>query len=293
MAKKNLFRPLNTNVGEEINLTDGKKKTKRKNVQIVYPIFYECGQKMQDTFWKDLFFQAAIGKFPRGFMYKDLFLTYKHNKKIFKRQLPNTVDELIPVFKTFFNEYAGIMSTQDQELYHTKYENCVQELNIINENQTWTSVSKKKIRDNILYQWQIEQAKLHNLNKQQRIQLSSLLHYGFITGAITSDDIFIDNNVISDIASIEWKTDHYELNRDPKIIQTRPTIEKSFKIVDDISYVITESDDYAKIDYQWTKFLDSLEKKNLLSNHSESEVTEGIPTIQSITLENIQTPIID
>ena len=55
--------------------------------EIVYPIFLECCQYTEDTFWESIFTDLAYGKPPYGTYISKGFLCCTHKKKDFSYKI--------------------------------------------------------------------------------------------------------------------------------------------------------------------------------------------------------------
>ena len=83
--------------------------------EIVYPIFLECCQYAENTFWENIFENLAYGKTPYGtFISKD-FLCCNYKKKEFSYKIERKCSKLL--YQEVYNiltKKLGLMSTQEK-----------------------------------------------------------------------------------------------------------------------------------------------------------------------------------
>ena len=72
--------------------------------QVVNKIFFDCVELTDDPMWKNLFNQAAYGKLPRGFLYKESFLSHKKGNKTKRIEVPQAPAEAISACIEFFQD---------------------------------------------------------------------------------------------------------------------------------------------------------------------------------------------
>lgn len=183
-----------------------KKKTTNSNTKkVIHPIFEQAAQLTEDPFWKAELENAARGKFPRGFMYRDGIISYKKGNKIFPEKVPQE-NALLALHSTvrFFQEKGKIRSKRDKEeeerIKREKEENCVQRI------QSWKDIRKETVKEQYLNDYVDRVCDEHDLDDESRKSLLSLLHFGLSLGYIKNDDIVLNENgtCIEDIAPVRF-----------------------------------------------------------------------------------------
>lgn len=102
-------------ISKEIDLSAGIKKAKTNN-KIIYPVFEECSNLIDDKLWVDLFSNCAKGKFPKGFTYTLGYLKYRKGQKMLQVEIPDSPDSALCVVKKFISENGSIFSDSDKKL---------------------------------------------------------------------------------------------------------------------------------------------------------------------------------
>jgi len=100
-------------VKTETKVTNVKKN--KKSVETVNPIFGECEKICDNQFWKNIFANMSIGKFPKKFTFKNNILMYRvkttKSKMLDIGTDPTVVKQQVI---SFLNKNGNIMSEQDR-----------------------------------------------------------------------------------------------------------------------------------------------------------------------------------
>ena len=179
--------------------------TSTNTKKVVHPIFEQAAQLAEDPFWKAELENAARGKFPRGFMYRDGIISYKKGNKIFPEKVPQE-NALLALHSTvrFFQEKGKMRSKKDKEeeerIKREKEENYVQRI------ESWKDIRKETVKEQYLNDYVDRVCDEHDLDEESRKTLLSLLHFGLSLGYIKSDDIVLNDNGtrIDNIASVRF-----------------------------------------------------------------------------------------
>jgi hypothetical protein len=246
--------------------TAGSGKARRSKNQpiILHPIFEQCTRHITDPFWISIFNQAAIGKFPRGFLFKDNSLTYKRGTKISRIDLSTDPVTAATELMTFFGRMAGIMSTADQDRSRQELEDRLTE-SVSLHTCTWADIKKKKVREMLIGTFVEDLVKQYELVDRERIQLRSMINLGFILGHFSSTNVQFSQGRIHGIAGLDFDatTRKFSINstcqpRHTKSSKSRQS--RSVKIVD-TETESTSSPGLVSFMALWIKFLESLEKR--------------------------------
>jgi hypothetical protein len=161
--------------------------------KVIHPIFEQAAQLAEDPFWKAEMENAARGRFPRGFMYRDGIISYKKGNKIFPEKVPQE-NALFALHTTvrFFQEKGKIRSKRDKEkeerIKREKEENHVQRI------QSWKDIRKETVKEQYLNDYVDRVCDEHDLDDESRKRLLSLLHFGLSLGYLKNDDIALNEN---------------------------------------------------------------------------------------------------
>ena len=153
--------------------TTSKKKNKYSTI---YQIFDTYKDKINDPYWKSILENCTMGKFIKGFSYKNGLLKYRRKTKGEMIELPKNPYEAAHVAINFFKTFTGKRSSVD-----TKREKLVQEeyilKNLSNNTDNWRSVKSKKMKRSIILNFIYHLSHIKKLNKKQHNELETLIHY--------------------------------------------------------------------------------------------------------------------
>lgn len=211
--------------------------------EILYPVFLECVQCSEDTFWKNTFEDLAYGKPPYGTYISKNFLTCGYKDKEFSYKIERKNPDILykDIYK-LLTKRLGILS--NKEKIRKKVEFYKYERQLKNSRYTWKSIMKKNIKDVLIERYVLKKKKEFNLSSKQSKFLLSLIIISMIFKAITNSDIEYSNGEITNINGIKFTDKHIVIKRN---------IYKN-------NICITEENDNKKkymIDY-WPKFLKNL-----------------------------------
>jgi len=210
---------------------------------IVYPIFLECCNFTENTFWENIFQNLAYGESPYGTYISKDFICCNYKNKKFSYKIEKKESSII--YKDVYNllkNKLGIMSKLER---NNKIEKMDSNLNT--QKNTWNSIKKKNIKSLLIEQYVIRMKKKHKLTIKKSKYLLSLIYICLLFKVLTNKDIIYENNLILDIKGIEISNNCVKITRN---------IYDSDDIINDdiiINNKINMSDN-------WEKFLKELKK---------------------------------
>lgn len=228
------------------------RKVKAKPI-VVHSIFQECAQMTTDPYWLEIYESAALGKFPRGFLFKDGYLTYKRGTKITKLFVPSNVTEAFPLCTNFFTSTAGLMSIEDQERAKRDYEIHTQECSTV-QNYTWNDIKSKRLKQLLLGTFIAELAKMYDLTPKEKNEASTLINLGFFLGYFQSCHVIYESGRIRCITGLQYCLETRAFSIDPTYTPKAPKPKGKHETE-------CKSDGCISFMYIWTKFLENLEKR--------------------------------
>lgn len=240
----------------------GKGRRQKAEVPIENQIFADCSMLVEDPFWKETFNQAAMGRFPRGFMFKDNSLTYKRGSKVHKKELPLDPLEACMISMTFFKEMAGIRSQADQDRERLEIEEQQNDIQSI-ENCGWDDIKKKKIKELLISEYISTSCKDLNLDIKQKKKLITIINIGFLLGYLDSDKISFTDGKIYKIDGLEYNdtTREFTLNISPnmkKMARSRVKAISDEELISQNNCLDRHYMDSVSFIKLWKKFLESL-----------------------------------
>jgi hypothetical protein len=261
-----------------VSQTSSKTKRSKNNKTLINPIFASCAEISTDPFWTSLFNSAAYGKFSRGFMYKDGILTYKRGNKFHQLEVPESPRKAYHLCVNFFSKVAGIMSQTDQEKARRELEEQSRDVPSLY-SCTWADVKKKKkIKDMLIFMYIEELVKRYQLDEKQRLQLRSMINFGFNFGYFGNSNVVFENGRIEEIKGLQFNEETRLFFIDSSCVPkpSKPS-KKSTKNEDvSTSFSLEDNEISPQTNFmaQWKKYLDALEKKMKMRSSSLSRSPE-------------------
>ena len=219
--------------------------------EIMYPIFLECIQLIDDRFWENIFEDLAYGKTPYGtYISKDsLCCNYKDKEFIYKIEKKDPQKLYNDVY-ILLSKKLGLLSQQDKLNKKIDIQKIEEEIKEGRKN--WLSIRKKNIKDLLIENYVINMKNKYSLSIKQAKYLSSIIFIGIIFKIITVKDINYKNGIIEKIDGIEFKNKEIILLRDIYNINLNKT------------NIIIEEKKY--ISLYWEKYIETLEKLDNIFN---------------------------
>ena len=213
--------------------------------EIVYPIFLECCEFIEDTFWKNVFEDLAYGKCPYGsYISKDFFCcNYKNKEFSYKIEKKDTQVLYNDIYDLLVKK-LGLLSHKDKikkKVDFVNIENSIKEYR-----KYWSNIRKKNIKDLLIENYVIDVKNKHSLSIKQARNLLSLIFIGMVFKVITVKDIMYEDGVIQNIEGISFKDKEIVLERDIYEFESNT-----------LPFVIIEKKLMADT---WEKYLENLKK---------------------------------
>lgn len=213
--------------------------------EIIYPIFFECSQFTDDSFWKNVFEDLVYAKAPYGTYMSNGFLLCGFKGKQFSYQIKDkTAKQLYNDIYNLLTKKVGILSGKEniqKRILYYQAQNRIKK-----SRKSWVDIRKKNIKDFLIEKYVIDMKKKFKLTIKQAKFLLSIIFIAFMFKILIVDDIHYSNNKIQNIDGIVLSTNNF-------------SIEKNVYDID-VSF-IPEITNEKKIMYDnWNKHLTSLRK---------------------------------
>lgn len=241
------------------NVVVSKPKTRRAKPDpiVINPIFKECLTYVKDPTWETIFTDASFGKLPRGFTYKDGYITHKIRNKVSRIEISPIAAEAVTECINFFREKAGIMSQDDQKKAKQEFEDFLLNSGALCPNR-WSEIRKKKIKDVLISTFIARLTKELGLSNEEKADLRNKIYLGFILGCFGNEQVELCNGYIHAIAGLRLDPDSRKFNinytKAPKQLKKSRRVEKINKPKQSF-YTL------------WVKFLETLEKRAVKSGN--------------------------
>lgn len=213
--------------------------------EIIYPIFLECCQYADDTFWENIFEDLAYGKTPYGTYISKDFLCCSYRKKEFSYKIEKKDTEtMYKEVYTLLTKRLGLLSQREK----VKKKKAFTELeeNIKDSRKNWGDIRKKNMKELLIELYVIRMKKKYSLSVKQAQYLLSIILFALVFKVIKADDIDYSNGRVNSIEGIDFtkkqmiiKHDLYNLE-----VSFAPHILVDKKVMAD----------------NWEKYLESLRK---------------------------------
>lgn len=254
---------LNPPILTRISTEETKIKKSKAKINVIYPIFEKCSMLTTDEFWIDLFTKASLGKFKRGFSFKDNYLISNKNKdKIYLDSDPvSAFNQCI----YFFKIKAGIQSETDKIMDRKILESKIAETQK-NIQYTWSDFKKNKTKELFINEYINVLVNKYNLNETEKLQLKHTINYGLVMGCFGSHNInFIDTH-IENIEGLLYNRESKLFSISPQYPPKKRVISKSVKKSNVVPLFCGK---YISITEKWNKFLQHFDDKSNKHNFNE------------------------
>lgn len=240
-----------------VNSANPKTKKTRGTKEVVNKIFADYVEILDDSFWKEKFKNASIGKFPTKFSYKEGSLCFKKGQKVHTLQVPKNISEGANACMDFFRTHGGFFSPDDirksaEEQKRHNEEIVVQEL-------TWANANKK-CQECLISYYVLTTKENMKLTNSEMEQLRETINLGVVDKFFGKHNIIVKNKRIHIIEGLLWNSEKRQFYIGPDVKQmpvrgyTRkkhgpPAVDPSLK------------DTISNFGTNWCKYLDLLDKK--------------------------------
>ncbi len=172
---------------------------------ILYPIFLACRDNSADLFWKKIFGNLAFGDTPKGIQFKGTTLCSTVKKKEFVYSFADKSPSLIYIeLYEILSKTFGIKTDLQYSKSKIMFNDYRETNSSKKESNSWTSVRRKSVRENMLQEFCIRMEKIHGFGKENMKHLYHVLFSGIIFKVFTSIDIKLSNGIIENINGIRF-----------------------------------------------------------------------------------------
>lgn len=181
--------------------------------EIIYPIFLECCQYADDTFWENIFEDLAYGKAPYGTYISKDFLCCNYKKKEFNYKIENK--EASKMFDEVYNlltKKLGLLSQKEKVKKHKAFIDA--EESIKESRKNWSDIRKKNTKELLIELYVTRMKNKHSLSIKQARYLLSIIMISLIFKVIVAEDIDYRDGCIHHIEGIDFTKNHIFIERD-------------------------------------------------------------------------------
>lgn len=210
------------------------RKPKTQTTQM-YPFFSECAELETDPYWKSILTSCSIGKFPKGFTFRNMYLTMRKGTKTERILLPESSQDAVKIIINFFKNQTGMRSNIDTVRERKELTEEFTDDNPLEERR-W-STFPKKVQNNMIDGFINIMSKTMSLTPLQKKKLTTLINVGFIVGYFTSDHVTIVEGRITRISGLAYNPEAKEFIFDTTKVNLKPTSKSKNKVIPEHVYL--------------------------------------------------------
>lgn len=293
-------RPWNNE--KKIGELETKKRIKGKKA-VIHPLFERFSIMCEEDQWKSLFYQCSLGNFPKGFMYKDSALQFKHKKKteiimlpsivsnvenkdVENKDVENAINSALDLCISFFKEHRGYWAEKKGE---DGGEGVAVNTNETDVYTQWNHIKMKHIKENYIASFLSKMKEKYSLSNLEFLQLKKEICMGTIKNYIHQHNIVLEDNQISSINGLEFNEKdrlfYFDTSKMKKITRSSSKRHKEEDEEESTSLRFkkkTKTIDYAQ---QWYKYITSF----VSQGHKNGEHTNANDATADDTVAETET----
>ena len=239
---------------------------KRSTCPLMYSIFSDLAENVDDPQWKSILLDSAKGKFPKGFIYNGKTLIFRSTGK--NVEIVNNADAT-NAFMNIVRNNIGFRSVMDLEREKDNERESAQSTGL--SNKQWSNIKSKANKKLLIIDFISKMKRVYNLNGSEITQLNNLLTLNMKDPALNKSIILVNDSIHS-INNLHWDN----INRMFSLTGiSRKTKELQYKSYENVIYVNKPLDiDNDKVNTlkDWNKFLKEFNKSigRIQRNHQEA-----------------------
>ena len=213
--------------------------------EILFPIFLECCQYADDTFWENIFEDLAYGKAPYGTYISKEFLCCGYKKKEFSYKIEKKPAETIyQEVYALLTKRLGLLSYREKvkkKKIFTDLEDSIKDTR-----KKWVDIKKKNMKELLIELYVTRMKNKHQLSIKQAKYLISIILLAMVFKVITSANINYSDGRIISIEGIDFSKKQVIIKKNLYSLEVNfsPHIVLDKKVMSD----------------NWEKFLENLRK---------------------------------
>jgi hypothetical protein len=213
--------------------------------EILFPVFLECCQYADDTFWENIFEDLAYGKAPYGTYISKEFLCCGYKKKEFSYKIEKKPAEMIyQEVYSLLTKRLGLLSYREKvkkKKIFTDLEDSIKDTR-----KKWVDIKKKNMKELLIELYVTRMKNKHQLSIKQAKYLISIILLAMVFKVITSANINYSDGRIISIDGIDFSKKQVIIKKNLYSLEVNfsPHIVLDKKVMSD----------------NWEKFLENLRK---------------------------------
>lgn len=171
---------------------------------VIYPLIYEASKFTTDDFWKGLFEELSVGKYPKCVYISNNTLYSTNKRKQFTYLLipdDKTPQEIAEELYTLLVNNTNLCSNLDNNNRKAQIQSEKISLKDITK---WSAIKKKNIKEQLIVNYVLKMRKVYQLTWTATRHLFNLIHSGFIYHTQLSTDVEFADGEIKSIDGIVY-----------------------------------------------------------------------------------------
>jgi hypothetical protein len=171
-----------------------------------YPIFLEAAEWTILEYWKNVFEQCSIGKFPKNMSISKNVIYVNKGTKCLKWEMPNNPQELFILCKSIFEDYLSLKDGDEKEKDIDEFKEYQEENKKANFDKEITKIKdvrKKEHKLRIIDEFVLRKGKELGMKLPQKQKLKNAILTGMALKMLK--DIDFEDSKITDIRGIDIK----------------------------------------------------------------------------------------
>lgn len=241
---------------------------KRLVPQMMYPIFYELAESVDDPQWKSILLDSSRGKLPKGFIYNGKSLIFRSTGKYV--DIVNN-HQAAEAFISLVRNNTGFRTEMDLERERDNERSIVPL-----EQKSWSSITKsnKKL---LLIDFVAKLKREYKLTEEETSQVNHLLNFNLKDVAMNKS-IRLSDGSIETIENLYWNSGTRTFSLSGLTYKAK---ELRYNTDENINYVyrpLEIKSDNVSTAKEWNKFLKKLNKSMSQVNRNRQE---NLPVVNS------------
>ena len=205
--------------------------------------FLNCQDFAFDTFWKEILYNCACNRFPRGVKYHQFKNTirvrYEHAGQLKKEtfSIPKDSYETYTLLMYIFKELLGLRSQYDIKFSRQELEEIRLKIDI-DLNCEWKKLKSRSMRNQLLMTFVVTEVNKRDLDVKYVKYLYNVIQLGFQSKQLTSGDVQYEKGVITSISGLEYDESTQEFiitNPQKPVTRTDKPVSKSNRLYQTIN----------------------------------------------------------
>jgi hypothetical protein len=181
--------------------------TKKKEKEVIFPVIQQCVNYLDGIFWKTFFDDLSRGKKTKNIIINNKSIGTTNKRGGFTYNYFDKDPETIAIELKNILLSIGIYSDEDIKS-NDNIKNASNEYLKMTEENEWKKIKNKKMKDQLITEFVIQQKNKYKNNwNVAKLLYSLLIDSFFLLKTHKPNDVIMNNGKIENIIDIEWSED--------------------------------------------------------------------------------------